>query len=119
MKQRKKKPLSWDQFENIVKKYDEGRLVVSRAYLDGGLDLRWPRFERAVGNQIEDGEATVARYAIWANTVRDHIIEAMRLMDEKGQPEEARRLLIAAANSLSAFSDVQTYFDPFGLGEVK
>jgi len=64
-----------------------------------------------VGNQMTDGEAALARYAIWANTVRDNIVEASRLI-EAGQKDEAQRLLVRAANSLSAFSDVQAYFDP-------
>lgn len=86
--------------------------MTSNAYPDGGLDPLWPRFERAVMNQAEGEEATLSRYAIWANTVRDNIIEAIVLMD-KGSDAETKALLIRAANSLSAFSEIQSYFDPY------
>lgn len=82
-------------------------LEVSRAFSDGGLDPLWSRLERAATNQIEDSAATVSRYAVWANTVRDNIIEAISLL-ESGKPDAANALLVRAANSLSAFSDVQS-----------
>jgi hypothetical protein len=53
----------------------------------------------------------LSRYAIWANTVRDNITEAIALQ-ENGNEDEAKRLLIRAANSLSSFSEVQSHFDP-------
>ena len=52
-----------------------------------------------------------SRYAIWANTVRDHISAAIRLI-ENNKTDEGYRLLIAAHNSLSAFSEIQKQLDP-------
>jgi hypothetical protein len=108
--------LTPDQLSEIVQRYSEDRLLISSAYADGGVDPLWGRFEGGVINQIENGDATAARYAIWANTVRDNIVEAIQQM-EAGDQAEAKRLLVRAANSLSAFSDVQAYFDPLELGE--
>ena len=102
----------------IIMKYDIEELRNSTAYGDGGIDPLWGRFARAATNQIESGEATLSRYAIWANTTRDNIVQALTLL-EAGDVEEARCLMIRAANSLSAFSDVQAYFDPYGLGEIR
>jgi hypothetical protein len=115
---KKKKTLTEKKLQQIIAKYDQGRLQVSRAYCDGGIDGVWPRFERAASNQCVDGDATLSRYAIWANTVRDNIIEALQLM-ERGNAKDAAPLLILAANSLSAFSDVQAYFDPFDIGTIE
>ena len=56
------------------------------------------------------GEAVFSRYAIWANTVRDHIAEALEILDT--DRAEAERLLRHAQNSLSAFSEIQSRFDP-------
>jgi len=67
---------------------------------------------RAELNQCCNGDATVSRYAIWANTVRDHISTAIRLIDS-GDKKEGYRLLTAAHNSLSAFSEIQKQLDPF------
>jgi len=103
-----------DQMLNeIASKYEtDERLVVSSAYGDGGTNLLFPRLMRAASNQCCDGDATVSRYAIWANTVRDHISAAIRLIDS-GDKEEGFRLLTVAHNSLSAFSEIQKQFDPF------
>jgi hypothetical protein len=64
-----------------------------------------------VGNQISGGKATLSRYAIWANTVRDNAHSAYKLL-EAGRQEEAKPLLVRVINSLSAFSDVQKEMDP-------
>lgn len=102
--------------QRIIQKYETDELRLSTAYRDGGIDPLWGRFARAVINQMESGDATLSRYAIWANTVRDNIAEAIALL-EAGEKSEAKRLMIRAINSLSAFSDVQAYFDPFDLGD--
>lgn len=104
------------KLNEIIERYDQPELILSKAYADAGIDPLWSRFYRGAGNQIDDGDATTARYAIWANTVRDNIIEGMRAM-EAGNHVAGRQHLIRAANSLSAFADVQAYFDPFNLGE--
>ena len=101
-------------FQHIFDKYNRDRLQIPDAYNGSkGFDMLWPRFERALSNQIESGEATVSRYAIWAETIRDNIIQAMNEM-ENGKADEGKRLLVGAVNSLSAFAEVQAYFDPLG-----
>lgn len=114
---KKKTKLPERTLHEIIAKYDQPSLQIAGAYCDGGADTPWPRFERAATNQICDGDATLSRYAIWANTVRDNIIEAVQCV-EAGQTEEANSLLVRAANSLSAFSEVQAYFDPFDIGNI-
>lgn len=109
-----KSKLTEKKLSEITQRYDQGELIVSKAFGDGGTDPLWPRFERSVLNQMSGGEAMESRYAIWANTVRDNIIQGMAAM-EAGDQDTAKRHLIRAANSLSAFSDVQAYFDPFEL----
>lgn len=111
------KRISEDAIRQIIDQYNQPELTLSDAFPDGGLDPLWPRFQRAVINQAEEGEATVSRYAIWANTVRDNIVAALHCV-EAGRDDEARRLLIRAANSLSAFSDVQACFDPLKIGKA-
>lgn len=94
----------------IIERYQTSSLLLSEAYPDGGTDPLWPRMHRAALNQLDDEDATLSRYGIWANTVRDNIIAAMDALDDTGA-EEARHYLIRAANSLSAFSDLQKLFD--------
>jgi len=98
--------MNYTKIKSIIEKYDVPMLEVSKVFSDGGLDPLWSRLERAVINQIEDGAATVSRYGVWANTVRDNIIEAISL-SESGKPDEANALLVRAANSMSAFAEVQ------------
>lgn len=104
------------KLNEIMERYDQPELILSKAYADAGIDPLWSRFFRGAINQIDGGDAMAARYAIWANTVRDNIIEGMKAM-ETGNVDAGRNHLIRAANSLSAFADVQAYFDPFNLGE--
>jgi hypothetical protein len=99
----------------IVSRYDSDELLVSTAYLDGGTEFLRARLEGGLINQIGGGDAMAARYAIWANTVRDHIIAGMQAF-QAGNAEDGCRYLVRAANSLSAFSDAQAYLDPLGLG---
>jgi len=105
-----KLPLTDRLLDEIVKTYSEERPIKSDAYQDGGCDPLWPRFERAVLNQSFDGEATLPRYAIWANTMRDNIIERLKLVDNGGT--EQARYHLRVVYSLSAFSDIQRHFDP-------
>ena len=91
---------------------------VSKAFMDGGLDSPFPRLRRAALNQLCDGEATISRYGIWANTVRDNIRQADREM-RTGNLAETRRLMCRAANSLSAFAELQTHFDTMGIREIE
>jgi ADP-ribosylglycohydrolase len=96
--------------DKIVELYDKDELVGPDDLVADQLYL-WPRFIRAVGNQDGNGPATVSRYAIWANTVKGFIVEAKKLIRED-MSRDAEKLLVQAANSLSAFSEVQAYFDP-------
>jgi len=98
--------------DDIIEKYDnDKRLLVSDANEDGGTSSLFARLGRAALNQANNGEATISRYGIWSNTVRDHISVAIRMF-ESGNEEEAIRLLTAAHNSLSAFADIQSILDP-------
>lgn len=107
--------LTPDVLNAISERYDTDRLVVSTAYADAGTEPLRGRLEGGLINQMEGGDAMAARYAIWANTVRDNIIAGMNAL-KAGEPTEGYRHLIRAANSLSAFSDAQAYLDPLNMG---
>ncbi len=102
--------MSYDKIQEIIRLYDTRELKVSKAYEDGGIDPLWARLDRAAMNQVESGPAAISRYGIWANTVRDNIREAIALLESRNQ-EDAITLLIRAANSLSAFSEIQHFLD--------
>lgn len=97
--------------ETTIDRFERSRTMLkTEAYTDGGADMLFPRLRRAALNQCGSGSSTLSRYAIWANTVRDHIDEALRLAD-RGNKAEAERLLLLAHNSLSAFSEIQKFFE--------
>ena len=100
------------KIDRIIDKYhSSSELLISEAYTDGGVSNPAARLSRAAINQLEDESgATLSRYAIWANTVRDNIIEAVNLI--KDDPDKSEELLQISANSLSAFSEIQKIFDP-------
>jgi hypothetical protein len=101
-----------EMIRSIVARFDtDEKLEVSTAYGDGGTNLLFPRLARAAMNQCYEGDAMVSRYAIWANTARDHISAAIHLI-ENNEKEQGLRLLISAHNSLSAFSEIQKQLDP-------
>ena len=104
--------LSEEKLIKILEYYDDAILRVSQAITDGGVEGLRSRLERAVLNQMSAGEYTFRLYAIWANTVRDNIREAIRLINE-GKKDDGQKLLVKAANSLSAFSEIQAHFVPF------
>jgi hypothetical protein len=102
----------------IISRFNTDRKLIDNGYGnsdngcgDGDHGYLFPRLMRAALNQCSDGDATISRYAIWADTVGDHISDAMHLM-EKGEKEDCKRLLIAAYNSLGAFSAIQMQLDP-------
>lgn len=100
----------------IIENFDTDReFLVSQAFLDGGPDPLSGRLHRAAVDQLYEDEATVSRYGIWANTVRDNIRQA-DIEIQNGNVAEARRLLRRAANSLSAFSELQSHFETMGIG---
>jgi hypothetical protein len=114
----KKEVFTERELESLIRRFDSSELTISTAYGDGGVNGVWRRFERAAIGQcgrskkeVEYLGATVSRYAIWANTVRDNIIAGLDAV-ENGHGDEAREMLIRAANSLSAFSELQAHFDP-------
>lgn len=75
------------EMDRIVQHFDTDReFRISEAFLDGGVDPLFPRLRRAAPNQLCEGEATISRYGIWANTVRDNIRQA-----EQG--DESRELV--------------------------
>jgi len=96
--------------DGIINNFSSTELKVSNAYSDGGLEPLFGRLARAALNQNENDPSSISRYAIWANTLRDNIIEAMQL-SELGDSDSANKLLIKAANSLSAFSEIQNLFE--------
>jgi hypothetical protein len=96
----------------------EDEIVLSHAYGDGGTEGLSPRLSRAALNQISEGEATFSRYAIWANTVRDNILRAISLLENQ-DTDEAYCHLVRAANSLSAFAEIQALVDPLKIGKPK
>ena len=107
--------LTRERLDELINLYDQPEIRLSKTYGDGGSESPWPRFERAALNQRNGGEAALSRYAIWANTVRDNIIAGIETM-EAGDLHASKAYLVRAANSLSAFSHVQAYFDPMNMG---
>jgi hypothetical protein len=97
-----------EQVLKIIRQYRKSNdLMLSNAYPDGGSEPLFPRLERAAINQLSCGEATLSRYGIWANTVRDTIIDSIRELGDNPENCEVIKSLVKAANSLSAFADIQ------------
>lgn len=111
---RKNSQVTLQHLDAIVERYDTDELILSTAYADGGTEFLRARLEAGLLNQLESGDATVSRYAIWANTVRDNILAGMDAL-KLDDAAEAHRHLARAANSLSAFADAQA-FGPLNLG---
>lgn len=102
----------YDAITRILDRYtDDSKITKSQAFPDGGSQPPFARLERAAMNQATDGEATCSRYGIWANTVRDSVIEAIQLLEDN-RHDDALALLRRSANALSAFSDIQALLDP-------
>ncbi len=87
-----------------------------RPFGDGGIEEPWlfARLQRAAMTHLSGGTATTGRYGIWAMTCRDHVAEALSLL-ERGESEEARALLVKAANALAAYAEIQRLLDPMGI----
>lgn len=92
---------------------DSSDLLRKRPYGDGGIEEPWlfARLNRAAMNHLSGGTATTSRYGIWAMTCRDHVAEALRMLEE-GEEREARALLVKAANALTTFAEIQRMLDP-------
>jgi hypothetical protein len=97
------------KLELLIERYDSTEVDRRTVMVDGGFDPLWPRFKRAAIDQLCGDSAALSRYSIWANTVRDNILEGLSAV-EKGDQEDVRYHLIRAVNSLSAFSDFQCLF---------
>jgi hypothetical protein len=98
-----------------IEKFDTDReFRISQAFLDGGIDPLFGRLRRAALDQLCGDKAALSRYGIWANTVRDNIRQVNTEI-ENGNMSEARRLLYRAANSMSAFAELQGKFDSEGI----
>ena len=104
-------------YEIIVKYESSQNFLISKAFTGGGTEDPTRRLLRAAENQAchGDGMATLSRYAIWANTVRDNIIEATKNIERN--PEASLKFLARAVNNLSAFCDIQALFDPYEHGK--
>jgi hypothetical protein len=108
-----------EQIQDLIQLYQDSlTLKVSEAYLDGGLEPLFGRLERAAINQADGGEATVSRYAIWANTLRDTIIACIPELGGDAENREVIKKLVQVAKALSAFSDIQVLLDPMQIGSV-
>jgi hypothetical protein len=99
--------LKHHELEELLSRYERDELIEPIVGRDSGTDPLWPRLHRAASNDLEGGEATWSRYAIWANTVRDNIVEGIAAQNE-GDLRKANHHLVRAANSLAAFADLQS-----------
>ena len=111
-----KSPLPPEALENLIRHFDSvERVIPLQEYeVRGSLSLEssimlQPRLERAAMNQLTDGDATLSRYAIWAETVRGIVLDALEQMDGDS---DTKRNLTRAANSLGAFAAIQQQLSP-------
>ena len=105
--------------DQIIEVFDcEDEVILSKAYADGGTEGLSGRLSRAALDQISKDDAAFSRYGIWANTVRDNILCAMKLLENQ-DIHEAKRFLVRAVNSLSAFSEIQALTDPLNIGHSR
>ena len=98
------------------------RVAPSKAYGDGGDSLDIGRLRsrlmRGAGNVAHGDPAMFSRYGIWANTLKDLVLRALRDVERDAPDGETVQRLQLVANSLSAFCDIQTLFDDMGHGKV-
>ena len=100
-----------EQLHDVLSDYkDDSTLVISTAFSDGGAHLIIPRLERAAINQIESDNAVYSRYGVWANSVRDTLLEALKNIDANNI-DVAKDHIRRSINGLSAFSDIQAILD--------
>ena len=115
-KKRIKKNYADEKIREIIAEYDRPGLVgpinygASNGYFDNDKGYLFPRLERAATNQSVDGDATITRYALWAKTVHDLIVYAI-INYKNEKPSDGEDLLVKAANSLAAFSEIQFFFE--------
>lgn len=110
-----------EQLQEIIRRFDDHQRLMARprgndfeVEIDSEPDRMLAlRLDRAVMNQVVNGQATVSRYAIWADTVRDLIRRSLKELELESGFECSKSSLTQSANSLSAFSEIQAQFDPF------
>ena len=109
-------PLDLQALENLIRHFTSDEHVVPLGEneavgtppLTDSMMLQ-PRLERAAMNHLTDGDATLSRYAIWAETVRGIVLEAL---EQAEAGSDARLHLTRAANSLGAFISIQGRLSP-------
>lgn len=102
-----------NQISEIIRKHDDdSRIILSQAFPDGGTGPLFGRLERAALNQVYEGSSMSSRYGIWANTVRDNLVEV--LADIDNDSSDSSKKITRCINSLSAFAEIQRLFDVKG-----
>jgi hypothetical protein len=110
---------SMDTLNAILDRYEtDADFVHADAADPGAVRGTFMRLQRAVSNQLDGGQATFPRYAIWAETVEGQARNADGAI-EAGDLAEARRLLRLVANSLGAFAEVQKEFERMGVNATR
>ena len=99
-----------DRVSEIIQKHDDDtHIILTQAFSDGGAGPLFGRLERAASNQVSEGSSMFSRYGIWANTVRDNLVEA--LADIDNDSSDSSKKITRCINSLSAFAEIQRLFD--------
>jgi hypothetical protein len=102
---------SMDALNAILRHYETDAEFVHADAVDvGAVRGTFMRLQRAVSNQLDGGQATISRFAIWAETIEGQACAADAAI-ETGDLAEARRLLHLIGNSLGAFAEVQKEFE--------
>ena len=111
-----KAPLDPQSLESLIRHFNSDERVVPLRDNEVGESLSLessimlhPRLERAAMNQLTDGDATLSRYAIWAETLRGIVLNALEQAEGDSDTE---RNLMRAANSLGAFIAIQQQLSP-------
>jgi hypothetical protein len=106
----------WDAVNTILKFYRElggSKIFDNPRFQEGGHEeMIYPRLHRAAINQLEDGSATLARYGIWASTMRGILLQAMEEL-KANDSDSARERITYVINSLGAFIDIQAALDSY------
>ena len=108
----------------IIKRYETDSEIISEKPFNA-CDLdNWnfkyvfPRLERAAINQIENGGATISRYANWTETIHGLLSCCIYELKKTHNTEKIRNLLTMVTNSIGAFHDIQAMFDPFDILKI-
>ncbi|MCG6880650.1 MAG: hypothetical protein LJE96_16095 [Deltaproteobacteria bacterium] len=113
-----------EMLNQVIERYNTDREIVSKMPCRSlnleseDFDFIFPRLERAAINQISDGGASISRYGIWAKTIHRLMVCCIENLKKCQSSPESLRLLTKAANSLRAFSDIQSILDPLEVLDV-